>query len=593
MPEKMIRLKSKKLYPHPVSNLLRYKISIIKYSVIYFVTLLAFYLIIQIPLNTGMVDRENGNFRELLLSGFIVSSYFIILALYIYRRIVTKVRKDLETEKIRELERLLHEQKSESRAFHQELQERTLLLEQQKEEIRQKNIELKLAQHEIREKANFLEIASKYKSEFFANMSHEFRTPLNSIIVLSQLIAENRTQNLTEKQKEFARTIYSSGNVLLELINEILEVTRIESGKVELHPEYIVLWEITDQLKMMFQPIAQQKGLEFSIELDENLPDRIFTDSKRLHQILRNLISNAVKFTDQGVIRIHLSRHTHGKLAISVIDTGIGISEDKHSAVFEAFQQADGTTSSKYGGTGLGLTIARSLAHMLGGDVVLSSIPGKGSRFTLIIPEIMSVSTLEEKGLLFSPWKNGNKIRNEIENRVGEIIGESNCPGKDDRDNIRSGDKTVLIVDDDPSFANLLGDFARESGYKVLYANTGNCGIEMANLFRPGVIILDICLPEKNGWEVFEALKLDAYTSQIPVYFVSGAEEANEVTDLGARKFYTKPVSLETLREIFSDMEEITTVPVIRSTTDDQRTADEQEEAEVQTDERYMSERKT
>jgi signal transduction histidine kinase/CheY-like chemotaxis protein len=473
------------------------------------------------------------------------------------------------TDKISELEQLLHEQKIESMAYHKELQERTAILEQQGEEIRKKNIELKLAQHEIREKANYLETASKYKSEFFANISHEFRTPLNSIIVLSQLIAENRTQNLTEKQKEFAKTIYSSGNVLLELINEILEVTKIESGKIELRPVDISLWELTDQLKMMFQPLAQQKGLEFVIELEDNLPEKIFSDSKRLHQILRNLLSNAVKFTEKGSIRIRLWRPSadHSMIAISVIDTGIGISEDKLSAVFEAFQQGDGTTSSKYGGTGLGLTIARSLAAMLGGRVKLESTPGKGSVFTLEIPDTFRGISSPQKGFIYSPWKNGDIRKNYQENNDLKVLDD--CVAQDDRDSIRHGDKTVLIVDDDISFANLIYDFAKESGYKCIIAQNGICGIDLARRYMPGALLLDICLPDKNGWEVFEVLKNDPYTQQIPVFFISGAEEGNEVKEMGAKGFYTKPVSLDMLRELFSRMEDLTGVPVIRAAKDE------------------------
>lgn len=563
--------RSKKLYPYPISNLFRYKISIIKFSIVYFISFAVIYLFFELP-DQFRFDAEIPT-NQILFCGLITSIYFIFLAIFVYRKILSRVKENLETEKIRELMNLLQEQKSESREFHKELEERTKMLEEQSEEIRRKNMELKLAQHEIKEKATHLEIASKYKSEFFANISHELRTPLNSIIVLSQLIAENRNENLTEKQIEFAKTIFLSGNVLLELINEILEITRIESGKIEFHPGDISIWELTDQLKKMFQPMAQQKDIEFSIELEENLPETIWSDSKRVHQILRNLISNAIKFTEKGSIRIRIFRP--GKdyasesipkgegLAISVIDTGIGIPEDKRSAIFEAFQQADGTTSSRYGGTGLGLTISRSLAGLLGGFVKVKSQLGVGSEFTLVLPDRFSESDNREKNnIVNSPWKTP---------QVGsyKIITPDSTEKAithDDREKIKDGDKTILIVDDDLSFANLLYDFATESGYMGIIATDGESALSLATKYRPGIIMLDICLPGLNGWEVFEKLKSSSVTSQIPVVFISGAKETNEVNTLGAMGFLSKPVSLEKLREVFDGFKQMTGVPVNRIT---------------------------
>lgn len=563
--------RSKKLYPYPISNLFRYKISIIKFSIVYFISFAVIYLFFELP-DQFRFDEEIPT-NQILFCGLITSIYFIFLAIFVYRKILSRVKENLETEKIRELMNLLQEQKSESREFHKELEERTKMLEEQSEEIRRKNMELKLAQHEIKEKATHLEIASKYKSEFFANISHELRTPLNSIIVLSQLIAENRNENLTEKQIEFAKTIFLSGNVLLELINEILEITRIESGKIEFHPGDISIWELTDQLKKMFQPMAQQKDIEFSIELEENLPETIWSDSKRVHQILRNLISNAIKFTEKGSIRIRIFRP--GKdyasesipkgegLGISVIDTGIGIPEDKRSAIFEAFQQADGTTSSRYGGTGLGLTISRSLAGLLGGFVKVKSQLGVGSEFTLVLPDRFSESDNREKNnIVNSPWKTP---------QVGsyKIITPDSTEKAithDDREKIKDGDKTILIVDDDLSFANLLYDFATESGYMGIIATDGESALSLATKYRPGIIMLDICLPGLNGWEVFEKLKSSPVTSQIPVVFISGAKETNEVNTLGAMGFLSKPVSLEKLREVFDGFKQMTGVPVNRIT---------------------------
>ncbi len=561
----------KKFLPYPIPNLLRYKISIIKFSIVYFISFAVLYLLVEFP---GQNQKEPYfPINHILISGFVVSFYFIALAVFIYQRILSKVKHNLETEKIRELENRLQDQKKESQAFYKELQGRSELLEDQTEEIRRKNLELKLAQHEIREKATYLELVSKYKSEFFANISHELRTPLNSIIVLSQLIADNKSQNLTEKQKEFAKTIYASGNVLLELINEILEVTKIESGKIELYPVQISLWELTDQLKKMFQPMAQQKEIAFYIELDDDLPETIISDSKRVHQILRNLVSNAIKFTDKGSIGIRISRHQDHSipgvkpgegLDISIIDTGIGIAEEKKSAIFEAFQQADGTTSSKYGGTGLGLTISRSLAGLLGGVVHVSTKLGEGSVFTLILPEKYNEEENREKNRVMNfPWKTKSRFKNGGLSLMTPLS-EENCPSSDDRETIEKGDKVILLVDDDPSFTNLLYDFANEAGYKSLIALNGACAIKLAAEYHPGVIVLDICLPDIDGWEVFERLKKDTATEHIPVFFISGAEETNEVTERGAIGFLSKPVNMIKLKEIFHGFDHLTTVPVNR-----------------------------
>jgi signal transduction histidine kinase/CheY-like chemotaxis protein len=479
---------------------------------------------------------------------------------------------DLESAHTAQLnnEKLWKEQQEELLRVKEELQERTRLLEQQRNKIRQTNLELSIAQNEIREKERFLEIARSSKSEFFATVSHEFRTPLNSIIVLSQLIAENKTENLNEKQIEFAQTIYNSGNLLLDLISEILEVIRIESGKIDLRPESTSLADLTGQLKQMFLPQAEQKGIKFRIEMQEGLPEYFYTDSRHLNNILRKLVSNAVKFTDKGEIVISLLRPgpefglstinfpPEQVLLFSVKDTGIGIPEDKQELIFEAFQQAGSYLTSKYGGTGLGLTIARSLAGLLGGEIKIHSMPGKGSEFILALPECyiesFSATPAARKS---SPWPGISSLTHT--SAISPLCKLSGMPGHstdDDRDSIRSGDKSLLIIDDDPLFANLLYDLAKEHGLKCLIAPTGECGLHYMHVYNPSAVILDICLPGINGWQVMEHLKKNPRINHTPVYFVSGAESTTEVSQMGALGFLSKPVNLETVRKAFQQIDE-------------------------------------
>ena len=477
-----------------------------------------------------------------------------------------------QTKALRSSEETLQAQQEELRVINEELQERTKALEDQRDDIRTKNTELTKARNEIEEKAKDLEIASKYKSEFLANMSHELRTPLNSIIVLSQLLSENKRQNLTDKQIEYANTINSSGSDLLDLINEILDLSKIEAGRIELHPETIDLKEILTQMDLFFKPMTEKKGLNFSLHIDEQVPERIFVDNQRLQQILKNLLSNALKFTEKGAVKLDVRRpfdmpelsrtglKPETSLAFTVSDTGIGIPQDKLKIIFEAFQQADGTTSRRFGGTGLGLTISRSFAQVMGGDIQLVSEEGKGSVFTLLLPEKYEEG-LKKRDVSKQSPRLAVPFPAEPKPLHAKAIANEN-PAHDHRDIIQKGDKVLLIIEDDPSFAKILFDLAEEKGYKCLCARDGESGLYLADLYVPSAIVLDIGLPGIDGWEVMDRLHKDSKTRHIPVHFISAMDKSREALHLGAIGYLTKPVSIDKLRDAFGRIEEVISKPM-------------------------------
>ncbi|MEI7491354.1 MAG: response regulator [Bacteroidota bacterium] len=477
-----------------------------------------------------------------------------------------------QTKALRSSEEALQAQQEELRVINEELQERTKTLEQQRDDIRIKNTELTKARNEIEEKAKDLEFASKYKSEFLANMSHELRTPLNSIIVLSQLLSENKRQNLTDKQIEYASTINSSGSDLLDLINEILDLSKIEAGRIELHPETIDLKEILNQMDMFFKPMVEKKGLGFNLNIDGKVPSNIFVDNQRLQQILKNLLSNALKFTEKGTIALEVRRPAdmfelsgtslklESSLMFTVTDTGIGIPKDKLNIIFEAFQQADGTTSRRFGGTGLGLTISRSFAQVMGGDIRLKSEEGKGSVFILILPEKYEEN--RSKVAVQEPVQPpAARVPAEPKHRQPRALANEN-PQHDHRDNLQKGDKVLLIIEDDPAFSQILFDLAEEKGYKCLVARDGESGLYLADLHVPSAIVLDIGLPGIDGWEVMERLHQDAKTRHIPVHFISAMDKSREALQMGAIGYLTKPVSIDKLREAFGRIEDVISKPM-------------------------------
>jgi len=478
----------------------------------------------------------------------------------------------------------LQTQQEELTQTNQELELRTRDLERQREEVRQKNSFLEKTQQEIETKAKELELASKYKSEFLANMSHELRTPLNSLLILAQLLVENKTNNLTDKQIEYAKTIYSAGGDLLTLINEILDLSKVEAGKIEANIETIELDELLKSTEYKFRHVAEEKHLSFEIIKQDNLPIHLKTDIQRLKQIINNLLSNAFKFTEQGSVILTVSRpqiipsnikqlSAQQTITIAVKDTGIGIPKDKQQIIFEAFQQADGTTSRRYGGTGLGLSISRQLSRLLGGDLHITSETNQGSTFTLYIPEqsmgkqvsASAVKGAEVKAVQSITQTDAAKLAliEAFKNETSEIeISQMNQATDhvvlmDDRDCLNEGDRVILIIEDDTKFAQLLVDLAREQTFKCLIANNGKIGLQLAQEFIPTAIFLDIGLPEVDGWTVMEKLKSDPTTRHIPVHFMSGSDHTANAKLMGAVGYLFKPVSMTDIGEAFHKIQSI------------------------------------
>lgn len=457
---------------------------------------------------------------------------------------------EAQAEKLQVSEEELKVQHEELQQANQELEERSRLLEEKNELIVERNLD-------IQKKAEELELSTKYKSEFLANMSHELRTPLNSILLLSRLLSENHEHNLSPDQIEYAQVIQSSGKGLLTLIDEILDLSKIESGKMELEYGAVSISEVANALAALFAPMAKDKNIEFTIDTREGVPEIFQTDQLRLEQILRNLLSNALKFTKRGSVSLIISERGND-LLFAVHDTGIGIPKEKHNTVFEAFQQADGSTRRQFGGTGLGLSISRELARLLGGEIVLESEEGKGSIFTLQLPQQRKSSTDS-----FDESKNDEMVRppvaekSEIQPQESQFV-SSTIPASlpDDRDSLSKGDKVILIIEDDTAFAKSLLDYTRSKGYKGIVAVRGDEGIDLARRFLPLGILLDVQLPVKSGWEVMEALKSDQSTRPIPVHMMSSYQVANKSLSKGAVDFINKPVAFDKLGEMFTKIEQ-------------------------------------
>ncbi len=490
------------------------------------------------------------------------------------------------TDALKKSESRLQDQQNNLQQSNEELEEKTERLEIQKSEIELTNEDLQKAQTEIEDKARELELSSRYKSEFLANMSHELRTPLNSILLLSKLFVDNRDGRLNEDQIESAEAIHSSGNDLLKLINEILDLSKIESGKMELLVESLNLPRFTETLARSFRHFTDQKGLKLITEITDNVPTEINTDSQRLEQILKNFFSNAIKFTAEGQIALNVSSPNpetykdkfpaangipEQLIAISVADTGIGIPEDKQKLIFEAFQQADGSTSRRFGGTGLGLSISRELALKLGGFVQLESEEGVGSTFTLIIPSQLQQPEGEKP---LQPLKTDTTKTSGIPEQAvaatlepapaSILTGPVPVPKQveDDRKTVTKNNKSILVIEDDPTFARILRNVSHEHGFKCLIAHSGETGLQFADLYQPSAIVLDIGLPGIDGWAVMDRLKTDPSTRHIPVHFISAADREKNALNMGAVDFLTKPVSPVMLERAFENIERIITKKV-------------------------------
>ena len=469
---------------------------------------------------------------------------------------------EAQAQKLQVSEEELKVQQEELLQSNQELEERSTLLEEKNQLIVERNLE-------IQKKAEELEAATRYKSEFLANMSHELRTPLNSILLLSRLMAENNENNLTAEQIEYARVIQSSGNGLLTLIDEILDLSKIESGKMKLEFNPVSLEEIADDMNAIFSPMAKEKNLKFSINIAQNVPAQIITDAQRLEQILKNLFSNSLKFTARGAVTMDIAAKDDEQISFTVRDTGIGIPEDKQKLVFDAFQQADGSTRRKYGGTGLGLSICRELAKLLGGEIKLQSEPGKGSQFTVEVP-INSSSTEQlnkndfslKSGLLGTNDFHLPTIQPDPQNNLaGATLIAADIPTSiaDDRNNIQPADKVILIIEDDTNFAQTLLTFAHRNGYKAIAAVRGDHGLQLAIQYKPMAILLDIVLPVKNGWQVMDDLKGNLQTKHIPVHMMSSLPYKEESLSKGALDFISKPLAFEKLPGLFESIEQALT----------------------------------
>lgn len=474
---------------------------------------------------------------------------------------VSNEELEAQADKLRASEEHLQTQQEELRVINEELEEQTKALEMQKSNLEQKNIDLANSQRELEDKSKALQQSSQYKSEFLSTMSHELRTPLNSILILSKILSDNKTENLTAKQVEHVQVIHSAGSDLLELINDILDLSKIEEGKLDFVVDHIDLKEWAEKVERNFAHVVEQKSLAFKVQLSDELPASMLSDGHRIDQVIKNMISNAMKFTESGSITIdikHPEDSPHFRslklkredcISFSVVDTGIGIPKDKQSLIFEAFQQADGTTSRKFGGTGLGLTISRQLSIFLGGDLIVQSEgDGLGSTFSLTIP-LKAPQALELPGEVLAEMQTHSSISFDA--------GSKTTPTKPKKTTTKEKPiaNSLLIVEDDKQFANTLTELARDYGFDIFTAHDGESALALIEKSLPSAIILDVGLPGMSGWDVMDKLKESERTKDIPVHFISGHNSAIKAMEMGALGFLMKPVDTEQLAKAFKKIE--------------------------------------
>jgi len=507
--------------------------------------------------------------------------------------VLNTIAATMRTEELLKQSQALAEQLQKTNA---ELEEKAQLLAEQKTEVETKNQEVEQAKAALEEKAEQLALTSKYKSEFLANMSHELRTPLNNLLILAQMLAENAEKKLLPKQVKYAETIHSSGTDLLALINDILDLSKIESGKMDVEIGSVPFSDLRDYCLRTFRHVADGKNLEFTIDLDQSVTqESIHTDAKRLQQVLKNLLSNALKFTARGFVRLRVEHASAGwsashpvlnraknVIAFSVADTGIGIPQEKQRIIFEAFQQADGTTNRKYGGTGLGLSISRELARLLGGEIRLQSAPEMGSTFTLYLPQVYAAFPQVGKADVLRAAGSISEISGSLMIGVpGTLLSGFPDPGlvetaldvilptpvsttaalvedlaiDDDRNVIQPGDPVLLIVEDDITFARILLDLAHEKNLKALIALRGSAALALAREYKPGAVTLDINMPDMAGWTILDRLKYDPATRHIPVHIISGDEDRRRGLALGAMTYLEKSTDRKFLERAFTAIE--------------------------------------
>jgi len=464
-------------------------------------------------------------------------------------------QEELKTanEELEEQSRVLKESQAHLETQQAELEQTNEQLSERTEALDRKNDELVQAQEQLQARADELQRSSKYKSEFLANMSHELRTPLNSSLILAKLLAENGEGNLSAEQVKFAESIYSAGNDLLNLINDILDIAKVEAGKLEVRPETTQLERLVEGLRGMFEPLAGHKGLAFEVTAEAQVPAALFTDRQRLEQILKNLLSNAIKFTERGKVSLNIGYQPGSGIVFSVRDTGIGIAADQQQAIFGAFHQVDGTSNRRYGGTGLGLSISRDLAHLLGGQISVDSSPGQGSVFSLVLPEHYENLTQNVAPLSLRPAVDALPPVSPLAS-----LPAPKCPVlafADDRERAPFANRCILVIEDEPNFARILFDLAHELGYSCLVAHGADEGFELAAQYIPDAILLDMRLPDHSGLTVLQRLKEQANTRHIPVHIISVEDRVEAAMHMGAVGYAVKPTSREELKEVFARLE--------------------------------------
>jgi signal transduction histidine kinase/CheY-like chemotaxis protein len=461
---------------------------------------------------------------------------------------------------LKESQAHLETQQAELEQTNEQLAEQGKALADQRDALDRNNEELHIAQIELEARADELQRSSKYKSEFLANMSHELRTPLNSSLILAKLLAENPQDNLSEEQVKFAESIYSAGNDLLNLINDILDISKVEAGKLDMRPENSSVSRLVDGLRMTFEPLAAEKKLEFSVEIQSGTPVSLYTDRQRLEQILKNLLSNAIKFTESGAVSLTVSRQPGEGVAFTVRDSGIGIAEEQQESIFEAFRQADGTTNRRYGGTGLGLSISRDLARLLGGSISVTSAPGQGSIFTLVLPE----EYVEQEP---SQYAEAPVVAVQPTPVVARVTPPTPTPARsappaapiprfaDDREKAPFTKRCILVIEDEVRFAQILYDLAHELGYNCLVAHAADEGFDLASSFVPDAVLLDMRLPDHSGLTVLQRLKELPSTRHIPVHVISVEDRQEAALQMGAIGYAVKPTTREELKDVFARLE--------------------------------------
>jgi signal transduction histidine kinase/DNA-binding response OmpR family regulator len=460
-----------------------------------------------------------------------------------------------QSRSLQESQARLETQQAELEQTNTQLEEQTRLLEVQRDDLSR-------AQTSLEAQARDLEQASRYKSEFLANMSHELRTPLNSLLIMARLLADNRHGNLTADEVKYAETIETSGNDLLVLINDILDISKIEAGRLELQPHSVRIAQIVEKLKDAFHTVAVDKGLVLRTEIVVGAPAEIETDPQRLEQVLKNFLSNAVKFTAAGEVLLRVERRGEDRLAFTVRDTGVGIPTEEQEAIFEAFRQADGTVSRKYGGTGLGLSISRELARLLGGEIEVESTVGQGSAFTLVVPEVYDAEQVQPRATVAALGSSRSS------SRPRPSVGNSSSKGngtpppvarprqiEDDRERLSGDSRVILVVEDDLAFARILCDLAHELGFQCLIGETAEEGLLLARQYLPHAVILDVGLPDHTGLSVLDRLKHDVRTRHIPVHVVSVSDYTQTALSFGAVGYMLKPVKREQLVQALEGLE--------------------------------------